>query len=326
MADRNARAKAREPRRDTTTYLEGVGTHGSELHYSDEAHQVWREVLAKNRAVVFEHADRIHPAYLEGLRELALPHHVPRAAELNERLRSTGWKVVPVHGYIPAAAYAALMAENVFPVSVRIRRLEHLEFAPEPDLVHDVLGHLPMLFCAEHRDYLREIARVAVRATPNTLDSAFHEAVRRSAELKSRPGSSASEIEEADARLAEIYAEMREDASEVTCLRRLYTWSVEFGLFGSTEDLVIHGAALLSAPAELRRVATGGATLAPFSLDVIHHENAFSDLLERYFVAKGYAELHDALGTFAASMRSPMTTDVHELRSGAFEVARRNDA
>jgi phenylalanine-4-hydroxylase len=183
-----------------------------------------------------------------------------------------------------------------------------------------------MLFCAEHREYLRQIAKIAVRATPNALDSAFHEAVRYSAELKSRPDASRSDIERADTRLAQIYAEMREDASEVTCLRRLYTWSIEFGLFGSNDELVIHGAALLSAPAELRRVATGRAPLAPFSLDVIHQENAFSDLLERYFVAKDYAELHDVLGTFAASMSHPTTSDVRELRSGAFEIARKHHA
>jgi hypothetical protein len=69
--------------------------------------------------------------------------------------------------------------------------------------------------------------------------------------------------------------------------------------------------------------------LAPYSLDVLRHENAFSDLLERYFVAKDYAQLHDVLSAYEGTMQAssrPGTSEVRELRPHAFEKARRSNA
>jgi phenylalanine-4-hydroxylase len=254
---------------------------------------------------------------------------VPRPAELNERLRVTGWRVVAVDGYIPATMYASLMAEHVFPVSSRIRRREHIDFAPEPDMVHDVLGHLPMLFCAEHREYLHALALHASRAVPNELDGAYHEAVRRAAELKANPGSDARELVRAEAALERVYGELQLDASEVACLRRIYIWSIEFGLFGSVDDFIVHGAALMSAPTELSRLLNGAARLKPYSLRAAQYENSFSDPLEQYFVAEDYAQLHEVLSAYAATMHpsiAPGASDVRGLGAAARHPERMKDA
>jgi len=292
--------------------------------YSVDAHAVWKEVLARNAQVVSRHADRIHPAYLAGLRALELPSRVPRTDELNERLRATGWKTVAVDGYLPATTYASLMAENIFPVSSRIRRREHIDLAPEPDMVHDILGHLPMLFCPEHRDYLRELATHASRAVPNALDTEYHEAVRQMAELKGAPTSDSKDVARAEAAVELVYGRLVENASEVTCLRRMYIWSIEFGLFGTCDDFTVHGAALMSAPKELDRVLSGEARLEPYSLDAIRHENSFCELLDRYFVATDYAHLHEVLSTYASSMQEsfiPVTSEVRELRPQPFDLS-----
>ena len=313
---------------DVAAYLDDLAIRQATDYTADED-AVWSEVLARNAEVVAQHADRIHPDYIEGLRALALPSRVPRAEELNRRLAETGWRVVAVDGYIPATMYAALMAEQVFPVSSRIRRREHIDYAPEPDMVHDILGHLPMLFCAEHRDYLRALARHASRATANQLDSAYYDAVRRSAELKCRPERDPEAEAHADAALEEVYRALMVDASETACLRRMYIWSIEFGLFGSGDDYMIHGAALMSAPTELRRVLSGSPRLEPYSLHTIQHENSFSQLLERYFVARDYRHLHEVLAAYAGSMHQsmlPAASDVHELRPAAREVTRRSNA
>jgi phenylalanine-4-hydroxylase len=313
---------------DLGEYLEGLSPQDYGA-YSEDAHAVWREVLAHSERVVSRHADHIHPAYVDGLRALQLPSRVPRTDELNERLLATGWKTVAVDGYLPATVYAALMTENIFPVSSRIRRREHIDFAPEPDMVHDILGHLPMLFCAEHRDYLRELAALACRAIPNDLDTAYHEAVRRTAELKSTPTSEPTDLVSAEASLEQVYSELVSNASEVTCLRRLYIWSIEFGIFGTCEDFMVHGAALMSAPTELSRVLSGAARLEPYSALAIQHENSFSDLLERYFVASDYTHLHEVLSSYARTMQQsiiPATSDVRELRPRAFDQVRRSNA
>ena len=310
-------------------YLDGLVPQ--ELAYSVDAHAVWNEVLARNEQVVSRYAHHIHPAYLEGLRALELPSSIPRTDELNERLHTTGWKTVAVDGYLPATTYASLMAESIFPVSSRIRRREHIDLAPEPDLVHDILGHLPMLFCAEHRDYLRELATHASRAVPNALDTEYHEAVRQMAELKSAAKRNSKAVARAEATVEGVYSRLLENASEVTCLRRMYIWSIEFGLFGTPDDFTVHGAALMSAPTELNRVLSGEARLEPYSLDSICHENSFCDLLEQYFVARDYAHLHEVLAAYATSVEGresyiPRTSEIRELRPEPPDLARKSNA
>jgi phenylalanine-4-hydroxylase len=314
---------------DAAEFLDKYLTPQQYGAYSSDAQTVWREVMRRNEDIVSRHAERIHPAYLAGLERLQLPRRVPRTEELNERLHETGWRIVTVDGYIPSTAYATLMAQRIFPVSLRIRRPEHVDYAPEPDMVHDILGHLPMLFCAEHRDYLQELASVARHALPNALDMAFHESVKHMAQLKSAPERDEQQVSLSERRVEQVYAQLVGNASEVTHLRRIYTWSIEFGLFYRDGQLVVHGAALLSAPTELERVLTDSARLVPYSLDVLRHENAFSDLLERYFVAKDYAHLHDVLsayeGTMLAAGRTG-TSEVRQLRPHAFEKARKSNA
>jgi len=346
MAERKAKEKTGTPRLQCVNGSASVAANRAQLHvaeyldaliapdylaYSDDAHAVWKEVLARNGQVVSRYAHRIHPAYIEGLRALELPSRVPSTEELNERLRTTGWRTVAVDGYLPATTYASLMAESIFPVSSRIRRREHIDLAPEPDMVHDILGHLPMLFCAEHRDYLRELATHASRATPNELDTEYHEAVRQMAKLKSEPTSDSKAVASAEATVERVYSRLVDNASEVTCLRRMYIWSIEFGLFGTNDDFTIHGAALMSAPTELKRVLSDEARLEPYSLDALRHENSFCDLLEQYFVAKDYTHLHEVLSAYAASMQEQeppisRTSEIRELRPQPSDLLGRRNA
>lgn len=280
--------------------------------HGEESHAVWREVLRRNDALIREHAGRMHPAYVEGRRALALPDRVPRVEQLNERLESTGWRIVPVAGYIPSAAYVGLMARSIFPVSRVIRRAEHIDFAPAPDLVHDVLGHLPLLFSPEYRGFLRRLAEVMTQAIPNQLDQEFYDAVRSMADIKSDPASPAAQLLDAEARMSRVNRAIEDCASEATHLRRMYVWSVEFGLLGNRSAFSIHGAALLSSPNEFRAACAGRAAIEPYSIAVIQRENAFSDMLHRYYVAEDFSHLVRVLEEYHARMRHRAA----ELRSG----------
>jgi phenylalanine-4-hydroxylase len=261
-------------------------------------------VQARNAALIAEYGSRMNPVYIQGVRELELPAHVPRIEHLNRRLAPTGWQTVCVDGYIPSAIYAGLMARGLFPVSRVVRRLEHIEYAPEPDFVHDVLGHLPMLFSPEYRSYLQRFGAIMSRACANTLDEAFFAAVREFGALKGNPDASPTVVDAVEARMVQVTkSSVADGASELTHLRRLYVWSIEFGVMGSHEDFLIHGSALLSAPAEFRALcAAGGAYLKPFGIHVIEHENPFSELLDGYFLARDFGHLHDVLSAYQRRM------------------------
>jgi phenylalanine-4-hydroxylase len=270
--------------------------------YSPEAHEVWREVLLRNSALIAEHSSKMHPAYVQGIQALRLPERVPRVEEINACLAPTGWKTVCVDGYVPSSVYVGLMSQAIFPVSRVIRRAEHIDFAPAPDFVHDVLGHLPMLFCEEFRDFLRSLARVMSRAVPNALDTEFYEAGRNIAARRTESGASPEEIAAADARMMRVIGDMVDGPSELTELRRMYVWSIEFGLMGDVDQFRIHGAALLSSPMEFRAVCAGTARIEPYSLDVVRYENAFSDLLAQYFVARDLSHMYDVMSAYEGRM------------------------
>jgi phenylalanine-4-hydroxylase len=275
--------------------------------YEASAHDVWRKVLARNERLISEYREWMHPAYVEGMQALALPRRIPRTEELNERLEPTGWKVVSVDGYIPSEAYVALMSCGIFPVSRDVRRFEHIDFAPAPDMVHDVLGHLPMLFSEEYREFLRRLATVMTRAVSNSLDADYYEALRLVTSLRSEPSSAPDDVSAAEARLSEVYRALQQDASELTRLRRMYIWSIEFGLLGTPEAYSIHGSALLSSPTEFRAACEGAASIVPYSLAVVDCENAVSDLLAQYFVATDFAHLRQVLASYEKGMTRPTT-------------------
>lgn len=273
--------------------------------YGDAQHRAWCKVLSRTASTIDAWSARVHPDYVAGLHALGLherPDHVPRIGEINERLEPTGWRVVCVDGYVPSSAYVALMASSVFPMSRRIRHLHHVDYSPEPDLVHDVLGHLPMLFSREHREFVRRLASAMARARSNGLDDALYAANRHIAALKARRLASLPELRAGAERVERVHRAMRCGASELAELGRMYLWSVEFGLMGTVSTPTIAGAALFSATKELASIVEGRALLAPYSLDVVKTDIAFTDIQSSYFVARDFAHLHEVLDDYERKM------------------------
>jgi phenylalanine-4-hydroxylase len=272
--------------------------------YTEDDEAVWREVLRRNEWLLERYASRIPPAYVTGLASLDLPGHLPRVEEINERLASTGWRTVCVDGYIPSAAYVGLMSRSIFPISRNIRRPEHVDYAPAPDLVHDILGHLPLLFSPEHRDFLRRLATVMSSAMPCELDDELYEGNRHLSELKSSPTSLPTQVAAAEERVLHVQRLLRREASELTQLARMYLWSIEFGLLGAVDSFQVYGAAFLSSPTEFSFVCDRADSFLPYSLDVVGHDIEFSDLQKGYFVATDFGHWHDVLLEYEGTMPS----------------------
>ena len=84
--------------------------------------------------------------FLEGAATIGLgPDEVPDLRRVNARLAArTGWSAVPVSGFLPAREFFACLAERRFPTTVTIRSMAQLDYLPEPDIFHDVFGHVPL--------------------------------------------------------------------------------------------------------------------------------------------------------------------------------------
>jgi phenylalanine-4-hydroxylase len=104
--------------------------------------------------------------FLEGAEAIALrPDQVPDLDDVNARLGPrTGWNAVPVKGFIPARDFFGCLAERRFPTTVIVRPREQLDYLPEPDIFHDVFGHVPLHADAVFADFLQRFGAVAARA------------------------------------------------------------------------------------------------------------------------------------------------------------------
>jgi phenylalanine-4-hydroxylase len=111
--------------------------------YTPEQHAVWAELVSRRMPQLREHACREYLDGFEriGLREDRLPDLKAVSARLAPR---TGWQSTPVSGFLPPDAFFEMLAARMFPTTTWLRSRDSMEYTPEPDIFHDVFGHVPM--------------------------------------------------------------------------------------------------------------------------------------------------------------------------------------
>jgi phenylalanine-4-hydroxylase len=104
--------------------------------------------------------------FIAAVKHLGAPDHIPRFDALSETLhRATGWEVVAVPGLIPEEAFFALLAARRFPVTGWIRKPEEFDYVVEPDVFHDLFGHVPLLFNPMFADYMQAYGAGGLKAS-----------------------------------------------------------------------------------------------------------------------------------------------------------------
>jgi phenylalanine-4-hydroxylase len=131
--------------------------------YTAAEHEIWNLLFTRQIAQL---QDRVVPAFNAGIEALGLvPDGIPRFEALNERLqRLTGWTVLPVPGIVPEEIFFHHLAHRRFVAGRFIRTAEQLDYLEEPDVFHDVFGHVPLLADAAYANYLQAYGEAGVRA------------------------------------------------------------------------------------------------------------------------------------------------------------------
>ena len=132
--------------------------------YGGEQHAVWHELVSRMMPQIERHAAR---EYLDGFSSIGLhADRIPDLARISDRLQPlTGWRSTPVSGFLPAAAFFEMLATRRFPTTTWLRSRESLEYTPEPDIFHDVFGHVPMHAHPVFADFLQHYGRVCAATT-----------------------------------------------------------------------------------------------------------------------------------------------------------------
>ena len=132
--------------------------------YTPEQHATWAELVGRRMPQLHEHACR---EYLDGFEQIGLRQDsLPDLAAVSARLAPrTGWESTPVSGFLPADAFFAMLAARMFPTTTWLRSRESMEYTPEPDIFHDVFGHVPMHAHPVFADFLQHYGKVCAALT-----------------------------------------------------------------------------------------------------------------------------------------------------------------
>ena len=131
--------------------------------YSEEEHAVWRLLFQRQERLLAARACR---EYLDGVAALGvMAAGIPDFAQLNEILnRTTGWQIVAVPGLVPDLVFFDNLARRRFPSTRFIRRRDQLDYLQEPDVFHDIFGHVPLLINPVFADYMQAYGQGGLKA------------------------------------------------------------------------------------------------------------------------------------------------------------------
>lgn len=130
--------------------------------YTPEQHELYRRLYARQANLIPGHACS---AFLRAVKQLDAHQEIPRFDTISAQLRrATGWEIVAVPGLIPEAAFFSLLAARRFPVTVWLREPEEFDYIVEPDLFHDLFGHVPLLFNPAVADYMQAFGQGGLKA------------------------------------------------------------------------------------------------------------------------------------------------------------------
>ncbi|WP_073582338.1 aromatic amino acid hydroxylase [Flavobacterium cucumis] len=260
---------------------------------------VWRYVMRKNVAYLSKVA---HSSYLEGLKKTGLEiDNIPNMYGMNRILKEIGWAAVAVDGFIPPNAFMEFQAYNVLVIACDIRQLEHIEYTPAPDIIHEGAGHAPIIANPEYAEYLRRFGEIGCKAISSARDYELYEAIRLLSILKEAEDTPEEEIKKAEEQVDFIQNNMGE-LSEMSRIRNLHWWTVEYGLIGTLDNPKIYGAGLLSSIGESAWCMTDNVKKIPYDISAADQSFDITKPQPQLYVTPDFAKLSEVLEEFANKM------------------------
>jgi len=261
---------------------------------------VWRYVMRKN----VDYLSRVaHSSYLDGLKKTGIEiESIPSMYGMNRILEEIGWAAVAVDGFIPPNAFMEFQAYNVLVIASDIRQLEHIEYTPAPDIIHEGAGHAPIIANPEYAEYLRRFGEIGCKAISSARDYEIYEAIRLLSILKEAEGTPQADIDAIEKRVEDLQNDTSEEPSEMALIRNLHWWTVEYGLIGTIEEPKIYGAGLLSSIGESAWCMTDNVKKLPYDISAAYQSFDITKLQPQLFVTPDFAHLSLVLEEFANKM------------------------
>jgi phenylalanine-4-hydroxylase len=264
--------------------------------YTEEDQAVWRFVVQHTHRRL-QH--RAHAAYAPGFEAAGIStDRIPSIEAMSRALEAFGWSAVCVDGFIPPRAFQAFQANRILPIAADIRTRHHLTYTPAPDIIHEAAGHTPFLSEPSYARYLMRIGDIGGRAFSSAGDDALYQAIYTLSEVKENPGSTADQVARAE-RAVEAAVAQQGAVTEATQLARLYWWTVEYGLIGTTDRYGLYGAGLLSSIGEGYFCDDPAVAKLPLTAQCVERAYDITRPQPQLFVARDFEQLDSVLDTVA---------------------------
>ncbi|MGY6562987.1 MAG: aromatic amino acid hydroxylase [Luteibaculaceae bacterium] len=267
--------------------------------YTAQDHAVWRYVMRQN----VEYLGRVaHKSYLDGLQKTGISvDTIPHMYGMNRILKEIGWAAVSVDGFIPPQAFMEFQAYNVLVIAADIRNINHIKYTPAPDIIHESAGHAPIIADEEYSAYLKRFGEIGAKAISSAKDYELYEAIRHLSIIKENHNTPQEKIQLAEERIDWLLQNMGEP-SEMSRLRNLHWWTVEYGLIGSVDDYKIYGAGLLSSIGESKNCMKSSVKKLPYTLEAADYSFDITNEQPQLFVTPSFEHLTQVLEEFSETM------------------------
>lgn len=268
-------------------------------NYTPVDHAVWRYVMRKNLAYLTNVADA---SYLKGLEKTGITiDSIPNIKDMNTILGKIGWGCVCVDGFLPPSSFMEFQAYKVLVIAADIRQIEHIEYTPAPDILHEAAGHAPIIADPTYAEYLRLFGEIGSKAISSAQDFKLYEAIRHLSIIKEDPNTEEKEIVQAEKDIDLIQSNMGQP-SEMAQIRNLHWWTVEYGLIGDLSNPKIYGAGLLSSIGESESCLKEEVKKLPYSIEAAQQVFDITEPQPQLYVTPTYKHLTQVLEEFANSM------------------------
>ncbi|MEO8945623.1 MAG: phenylalanine 4-monooxygenase [Gemmatimonadaceae bacterium] len=251
--------------------------------YTAENHDAWRQLFARMSDRWQRYAN---PRFLQGVDTLCLdPNAVPRLDDVNRFMSPrTGFRARGVCGYVPAYVFFDSLRRREFPTTITIRDAAQLDYLPEPDIFHDIAGHVPM-----------------------HTDPAFADALVRFGEAAQTAVEIVRTIKNSD-------EQVRRTTSIMKAMARFFWFTVEFGLMRAPDGngVKAYGSGLLSSYGELQHaVESPNVQRYPIQLEWVVNQpfeiDAYQPLL---FIVESFEHLFEQVGVLEEWMKQGKLNNV----------------
>lgn len=239
----------------------------NQSYYSSQDQALWRFLV---RSVNACEANQ-HPSHIDGLQVLGISEdQIPSIYEILKKLSPYDWSAVPVTGLLPKSIFFEFLLRKIFPVSVDMRSPSELSYSHEPDIFHDIYGHLPMITNATYRGYLENLSKVAaqIQNAESALEY-YRDLWIRELSFQIANNAPSQKVQAIKDKLDSIHAPPQTTIQQE--ISRLAWWTIEYGVLRQIHSKPkIFGAALLSSIDEAQACVESKIKLRRFGIDCIH--------------------------------------------------------